>query len=209
MYHTYYLKSENGAQLPKAYNFRSVGASLSASVVAVEKDRVQIAIDRDENQENAGANWYPYSTVYSTPDGTGWYCMPEPGDAVRFYLPGCDESEAYVISSTHLQSSASDERVNPDCKSIMNTHGKEILFTPDSLTLTNNAGMSIELLDNEGIRILSNKAIHIKSDELIDISSVNSTLKVIAPKSIQLLQGETQTFLEDKVVFKGAQIRMD
>ena len=209
LYHTYYLKSENGAQLPKAYNFRSVGASLSASVVAVEKDRVQIAIDRDENQENAGANWYPYSTVYSTPDGTGWYCMPEPGDAVRFYLPGCDESEAYVISSTHLQSSASDERVNPDCKSIMNTHGKEILFTPDSLTLTNNAGMSIELLDNEGIRILSNKAIHIKSDELIDISSVNSTLKVIAPKSIQLLQGETQTFLEDKVVFKGAQIRMD
>ena len=32
--------------------------------------------------------------------------------------------------------------MNPDCKSIMNTHGKEILFTPDSLTLTNNAGMS-------------------------------------------------------------------
>lgn len=49
--------------------------------------------------------------------------MPEIGDTVRFYVPNYDEPEAYVISSTHLQSSAPDERVNPDYKSIMNKFG--------------------------------------------------------------------------------------
>lgn len=209
LYHTYYLKSEAGAKVPKAYNLNAIGASLYASILAVEKDVVQITIDKDENKQDAGVNWYPYNTVYSTPDGTGWYCMPEIGDAVRFYIPNSDEPEAYVISSTHLQSSAADERVNPDYKSIMNKYGKEILFKPDSLTFTNNAGMSIEILDNEGIRILSNKAIIIKSDDAIDISSATAKLKVIAPKSVHLLQGGTQTHLEDNIVFKGAQIHMD
>lgn len=209
LYHTYYLKTEAGAKVPKVYNPKAIGASLYATILAVQKDVVQISIDKDENRAECGVNWYPYNTVYSTPDGTGWYCMPEIGDAVRFYIPNYDEPEAYVISSTHLKSSAPDERVNPDYKSIMNVHGKEILFKPDSLTVTNNAGMSIEILDKEGIRILSNKAIIIKSDEAIDISSATAKLKVIAPQSVHLLQGETQTHLEDNIVFKGAQIHMD
>lgn len=209
LYHTYFLKNESGAKVPKAYNLNAIGASLYASILAVEKDVVQISIDKDENQKEAGVNWYPYNTVYSTPDGTGWYCMPEIGDAVRFYVPNYDESEAYVISSTHLQSSAPDERVNPDYKSIMNKYGKEILFKPDSLIFTNNAGMSIEILDEEGIRILSNKAILIKSEDTVDISSVTSTLQVIAPDSILLKQGDTITHLQDNIVFNGSQIHMD
>lgn len=209
LYHTYYLKSENGFMVPKTFNEKLIGASLSSQILNVEKDVVQISVDQDENKANAGVNWYSYSTPYSTPDGTGWYCMPEPGDAVRFYIPNADEAEAYVISSTHLQSSDTQERINPDYKSIMNKYHKEILFKPDSLTFTNNAGMSIEILDDIGIRIMSDKAIIIKSDSSVDISSATSTLKVTAPQSILLQQKDTNIRLKENITFRGAQIHMD
>lgn len=209
LYHTYYLKSENGFMTPRTHNAKAIGASLYANILAVEKDVVQITINKDENKSEAGVNWYPYSTVYSTPDGTGWYCMPEIGDAVRLYVPNHDEAKAYVISSTHLESSASDERVNPDYKSIMNKYHKEVLFKPDSLIFTNNTGMSIELLDDTGIRIISNKAIVIKSEEAINITSATSAMKVIAPQLISLKQGDTIMQLNDNIALKGAKVHLE
>ena len=108
--------------------------------------------------------------------------MPEIGDAVRLYFPCEKDADAYVASSVHLQSSAGDERINPDFKSIMNKQKKEILFTPGSLLLTNNAGMSIELSDAEGIKIISDKAIVVQSQEAVDISSATSSLSISAPQ---------------------------
>lgn len=103
LYHIYYMKKENGLKVPKAYNESLLGASLEADITNVTSDVVQISISEDENKGKCGTRWFSYSTVYSTPDGTGWYSMPEIGDSVRLYMPTEDESEAYVISSTHLQ----------------------------------------------------------------------------------------------------------
>lgn len=77
----------------------------------MERDTVQVLIGCDENQAGCGTRVFPYATVYSTPDGTGWYCMPEIGDAVRLYFPCEKDADAYVASSVHLQSSAGDERI--------------------------------------------------------------------------------------------------
>lgn len=209
LYHTYYLKSENGFKVPQAFNTRAIGASLYSKILATMKDVVQVSIDEDENKAGCGVRWFPYSTVYSTPDGTGWYCMPEIGDAVRVYVPKEDEPDAYVISSTHLEPSAGDERVNPDYKSIMNKQGKEILFTPTSLTITNNKGMSIELLDEEGIVIKSDKSIIIKADKAIQIASATDQLQTIAPEGIIMQQGETNLELYGNAAMKGDQIRLN
>lgn len=207
--HTYYLTGEDGFETEEVFNENLIGLSLDAQVTAVERDTVQVSIGCDENHAGAGFRPFPYSTVYSTPDGTGWYCMPEVGDAVRLCFPCEKDSDAYVASSVHLQSSAGDERVNPDFKSIMNKQKKEVLFTPGSLILTNNAGMSIELSDAEGIKIISDKAIVIRSQEAVDISSATSTLSINAPKRIIFQQGDTQISLEEKLHFGGAQVRID
>ena len=39
--------------------------------------------------------------MYSSSDGSGWYCMPEIGDTVRVYCPDGDDGHAYAISSVH------------------------------------------------------------------------------------------------------------
>lgn len=206
LYHHYHLKEKNGFQEPRQYNFKLLGASLPANIHDVTKEVVQIVVQPDENQANAGFRWFSYSTVYSSPDGTGWYCMPEPGDEVRLYLPNEDETNGYVISATHLCSSAGDERVNPNNKSIMNKQGKEVLFTPGSVTFTNNAGMSIELIDGEGIRIVSNKKIKMIAQEEVSISSATATMEINAPESITVNQNGTYTKLADDLVIKGKRV---
>lgn len=209
LYHTYYLTFDEGFQTEEVFNEDLIGLSLDSQITAVERDKVQISIDCDENKANAGVRFFPYATIYSTPDGTGWYCMPEVGDAVRLYFPCEADADAYVASSVHLQSTAGDERINPNFKSIMNKQKKEILFTPGSLIITNNVGMSIELSDAEGIKIISDKAIVVQSQEAVDISSVTSTLSINAPQRIVFQQGDTQMSLEEKLHFGGAQVRID
>lgn len=209
LYHTYYLAMEAGLRVPQKFNLEMIGLSLAARVTGVQKDSVQVAIEKDENQSASGKRWFPYSTVYSSPDGTGWYCMPEIGDAVRLYIPCEHEEQACAASSVHLPVTAGSSRSNPNHKSIMNKQGKEVLFTPDSLLITNNAGMSLELSDREGIKIISDKAIQIKSDEAIDIVSAASTVQMTAPQELVFNQGGTEMKLKDQLFLKGAQVRLD
>lgn len=208
LYHTYTLGTRAGLLVPKEYNLKMIGNSLSGKISAVQKAVVQISIDKDENK-SAGVRWFPYSTIYSTPDGTGWYCMPEVGDTIRLYAPTEHDEEAYVASSVHLPLLTGPERSNPDFKSIMNKQRKEVLFTPGSILMTNNSGMSIELSDQEGIKVISDKAIKICSDSSVEITSTTSTVSVTAPKRIIMRQGETEMDMQDKLSFKGAQVHLD
>ena len=153
--------------------------------------------------------WLPYATVYSTPDGTGWYCMPEVGDSIRLYAPNEHDEQVYVASAVHLPLVSGPERSNPDFKSIMNKQRKEILFTPGTLLMTNNKGMSIELSDHEGIKIVSDKAIVIQSDSSVNITSTTSDLSVFAPERITFKQGNTEMDMQEKLMLKGAQVHLD
>ena len=203
--HQYALKTRNGFNTQKIYNAKITGTSLAGRIIEVKQDIVKVHVSVDEKQDNGTAKWFSYSTAYSSPDGTGWYCMPEINDSVRLYFPNEKETEGYVISATHLEAGEQD-RSNPDHKSLKSKYGKEVLFTPNSMILTNNAGMYIEILDNEGINIVSNKRINIISDEAVAIVSTTSELQVVAPDEIVLEQSFTKVVLQDNVVMSGPQL---
>jgi hypothetical protein len=205
LYHTYQLKRREDFHSPKIYNRAIIGASLDGKVLSVQNDIVTLTIGEDENAANAGTRWYVYSTVYSSPDGTGWYAMPEPGDAVRLYFPTADEAQAYVISSTHTPSGW---RSNPDNKSFKNKQGKEALFMPDKLIVTNNNGMSVTIDDNEGISIISNKDIRIEATKSLQVVS-GEDVNVLAADEIAMEQGATTFNLADVVGMQGSQVRLD
>ena len=205
--HHYYLRSAEGLQVLRRFNSLISGCSFEASVRDIKQDLVQIAVHEDENTKQEITKWFKYSTVYSTPDGTGWYCMPEVGDTVRLYIPGECENDGYVISSVHLDASGGD-RNNPDHKSIMNKYRKEILFTPDKLVLTNNKGISIEIIDNEWVSIISNKAINIKAKDSVTISSESASMTVAGTDSVTIKQGGASIQMDDDISFAGGEFRI-
>ena len=99
-----------------------------------------------------------------------------------------------MISAVHLEKGKarwySTERTTPDHKSIMNKYGKEVLFTPRSLELTNNKGMGVWIVDDVGIEIFSNKHVEIYSLNSIQIKSEKNEIRIIAPERILLVQGK-------------------
>ena len=183
------------------------GASLDGIVQKVKEDQVQVAILKDENKQQAINIWYPYATVYSTSDGTGWYCMPEPGDMVRLTVPGSEEKEAFVTSSVHMETDSAD-RKDPNIKSFKSKYQKEVRFTPESIVITNNQGTKIELTDAEGIHIISAHSVMLEAAEDMTISSDTGSLIVAGTSSVSLKQGENAINLDKGITFTGGELKI-
>ena len=207
LYHEYHLLTKEKARLLPIYNNNITGISLDARVTAVEKTVVKVQIEEDENKEKCGSRWFDYATVYSTPDGAGWYCMPEVGDMVRLAIPDCVEGDAYVASSIHLGTAGG--RSNPDEKSWKNPQNKEILFTPDAIILRNNNGISLELSDQDGVKVNSNKDIIVQADGNIQIKSQNAEVNMAAETAILMQQGAAKVEINNDINISGGKIYMN
>lgn len=206
LHHRYILRGKSGFQVEKYYNYNLTGASIIGKVEEIEKDKVKISCEADGYQLKAPKKFL-FSTVYSTGDGTGWYCMPEKEDRIRLFFPTEKEADAYVISAVHLET-GSDERKDPDKKSIMNKYKKQIEFSKYKIMITNNDGLLIELNDNKGILIQSNKDITMEAKKNIQVSSKNKKIEVTAPKGIRLEQGGTKIDINQEVKIEGTGVRI-
>lgn len=203
--HTYYLRKKEALKVLPAVHGEVTGCSFDATVTAVQKDKVQVEIKGDEWKAADGKKWFLYSTVHSSADGTGWYCMPEEGDSVRLYVPEKEE-DSFIISAVHRETDGS--RQDPDRKSFKTRYGKEILFTPDSILMTNNQGMMVEMNDKDGITISSDKDIMIEAADNLTVSSANASLLLAAEDILQVKQGGTTMTLDDDIYFTGGEFRI-
>lgn len=203
--HEYFMRTKEALEVLPEANRNLPGCSFDAVISNVQKDKVQVEIVQDEWKAADGKKWFLYSTVYSSPDGTGWYCMPEQGDSVRLYVPEKDE-DSFIISSVHKETDRA--RQNPDYKSLKTKYGKEILFTPDSILMTNNQGMMVEMNDSEGITITSDKDIVIQAEENLTVASGSASLLIAADDKVQVKQGGTTMTLSGDISFTGGEFRI-
>ncbi|MDE7477111.1 MAG: hypothetical protein K2M91_04025 [Lachnospiraceae bacterium] len=206
LYHTYYMRRKSGISVPVEYNSRLSGASLFGKVLNVDREKVAIQLFQDENKKKAGTHWFPYATVYSSPDGTGWYCMPEIGDQIRLYFPTEKETEAYAASAYHEGDGGL--RTDPACKFWRNKEGKEIRLSPGKVLLTNNNGTYIELSDAEGIKMVSEGSVIIHANKSMSIASLSSSIELSSPNKIKLKQGKTEMKLGGDLYLSGSQIKL-
>ncbi len=202
----YTLRPLNGMGVMQMSNEFQSGCSFLATVREVMSDMVKIELTGDENSGQEITRWFPYSTGYSSPDGSGWYCMPEPGDRVRLQIPDQIEEHGYVISSVHMETG--NDRKNPDHKSFKTKYGKELLFTPDSLVMTNNQGMSIKIKDGEGIQIISNRDISITSGGNMTLSSEEASLVIAGTERVDIRQGGAGLHMDKDITFTGGKFRI-
>lgn len=207
LYHEYHLCTADGGRLAEIHCHKLAGVSLKANVSAVWKTQIQVVIQEDENKANCGGCWIDYATVYSTPDGTGWYCMPEIGDTVRVVFPDEDESHLYAAGSVHIGEAGG--RSNPDEKSWKNKQGKEILFTPDSIIMRNQKGLLLELSDRKGIVMHSDKDISIRSEGELQIRSQSGGIELSAEKKLQMQQKAASIRLDGQINIGGGKIYMN
>lgn len=203
----YELRTKDGCEVETYTNLGIVGASLDASVSEIIRDKVKVKLNVDGKP---AVRLFPFSSVYSSPDGTGWYCMPEIGDAVRLYFPSDFEKDAYVINAVHVSDSqaAAEMRDDPDNKCLRNRFGKLVKLNSTSIEISCSDNLKILLEDDKGITIKSDKDINIAADQRIDIVSASDSIQIVSPSNITLKQDNTKLVMEDDITIEGGTLNL-
>lgn len=192
LYNTYVLMTENGLKIPKSYNEKLIGASVDGIVTGVKSSVVSIQMGIEDVKPSA--RWYPYATVFSSPDGSGWYCMPQVGDEIRFYFPTRSEKRAYAVSSVHRPAAVASApaggggekpRSNPAVNELKSPDGKVIQLRDDRIVISNGNGLIISMVDNSGINIVSSGSVNLSAGGDIGIKGSNVTLAGSSSVSIE------------------------
>ncbi|MCM1184800.1 MAG: phage baseplate assembly protein V [Roseburia sp.] len=178
-----------GIAAPKTSS-KASGKMMKGTVMNVSRDKVQVHItDVDKEYDGGGDWWFPFSTAYSSSDGSGWYCMPEQGDEVRVFFPSGQEGEAFAASSVFSQ-----PPLNPRHKCWKAPGGKEILLTDEGMYIIGKAGkIYINLTDEKGIEIYSDKEISIMSDTRVSICAA-SEVDIVA--SNEIIIGTEEAYID-------------
>lgn len=169
-----------GFSVPRAANTNASGRMLRGIVKKVEADKVQVYFASVDKSYDEGGNWwFPYSTAYSSQDGSGWYSMPAEGDEVRVFFPSGNEGEAFAAGAV-----AKNVRANVKDKAWSGINGKEILMTADGLVITcKDQKIYIKLSDADGISIISDQNINVTSGANVNISA-GDTIKILAENEV-------------------------
>lgn len=169
---------------------KASGKMMKGIVQAIDKDKVQVHLtDIDKGYDSGGNWWFPFSTAYSSSDGSGWYCMPEEGDEVRVFFPSGKEGEAFAASSVCMNPPS-----NPKHKSWKAPGGKEILLTDEGMYIIGKSGkIYINLTDEKGIEIHSDKDISITSDAKISVTSADE-VHIVAENEIMI--GTAEAYID-------------
>lgn len=187
------------------------GVSINGAVTSVKRDRIQARLETDAPGKCRRKYFFPFSTVAASPDGSGWYCMPQKGDRVRIFFPTDDEKEGYAITNIQGESApASDSSMgNPDAKDITTPDGKAVRFVE--------GGIQLSVGDEKGIITLTNDGkAEIRTDEDIEIGAAETLyfttegeLSVIAGTQIQITNdaGGSIRMSNDTVEIQAAVIR--
>lgn len=180
---------ETGFKQPIIVNNQIAGKMYTGEVQGVKGDTVQVHLtDIDSEFDGESTVWLPYSTAYSSSDGSGFYCMPAEGDMVRVFFPGSEEGEAFAASSVSVNVGA-----DVTDKQWTGPNGKQILLTKEGIYITTNANENkifIDLTDEGGITIKSNKNINICAKNNLSLIS-NNNISLTAENDILISSAES------------------
>lgn len=165
---TYELGLATSFIAPKSNNIVLSGKVMQGVVKEVKENKVKVFFNTLDSEYDSSTNmWFPYSTAYSSGDGSGIYCMPNVEDNVRVFFPSGDENDAFVASTM-----SNNSRENTKDKYWCGANGKHLLITPEGLLIScKDNDIYIKLSDEDGIEIISSQDVNITSMSKINIQS--------------------------------------
>ncbi len=191
----YAISPKGGLTVEKMYNEKIVGLSLKGEVLKVIQDTVKVKLEIDDEQDEAKAWRFKYTTPYTAEGNSGFYIMPEIDDTVLIYFPNREEDKGVGLNSIRLKNKGTDKIEEPKIKYLRTIDGKEIKLAPEEIVITccnwkdektgEENKIYIQLNEKKGITIQSTKPIHINSDADINITA-DKKIEILAEDEIRL-----------------------
>lgn len=211
---TYCLQSAKGLVVQASYPMHLIGAALMAKVVRVSKNKIQAAMEIDGAHIERAVHWFPYSTLSASPDGSGWYCMPEIDDDVRIYFPSKQEAEAIALSAVSnydAPQGGSDRMQDPNNRYFRTKYGQELALNTSSVKLScNEDKSSITILTDGTIRIQAQESVNVQAKEKITLHAENElSIRVKDQFLMQSNQGGLVLSEGNKIIIRGTEVKFD
>lgn len=197
---------EDGLLSDKIYNEEIVGADLIGTVLNVENTSIKIKLDIDSGWKAVGSNshWFEYMSVYSSPEGNGWYFMPEIGDRAYLKVPSKKEGTSYTAGAVHVTDT---ERADPQIKFIKTRDGKVIRFTPSEIHIMVTPETYIKLYDKGGIDVVTDGDINFTAGKSISIQAQNE-VDISGKKSVVIEKGKSKITITDTIKATGKRVKL-
>ena len=199
----YELVGKTAFVVPVIKHKAAVGRIFRAQVKKVEKDKVQAHLfDIDEKYDSSSTTWFPFATVYSSGDGSGWYVMPEVEDYIRILIPSEDLGDAFAMSSINTA-----PLKEPKNKSLKAPGGREVLLTDKGVEIIAEHQKTFIMLDKSGgINVVSSKDIKVHADGNISFEA-NGKIQLVAQKEIAIQSGQSHVkILSNQIDMGGSNI---
>lgn len=168
------MQRRQGLLTPRQYPMHMIGVALEGEIIDVQGEQVKIHLAIDEDGGN-DVYWFPFSTLSASPDGSGWYYMPEKGDQVRVNFPSKDTRDVIAISAVSTydgKGGGPDKMGSTSTKSLRNPHGQELNMGEDGVTLKCSGGSACLKIGNDGsISLEAQNAININAENDITITA--------------------------------------
>lgn len=211
----YGLQSAQGLSVSTVYPMHLIGVALTGKVVNVSGTKVQVALEIDRDSGNPAVFWFPYSTMSASPNGSGWYCMPEIGDAVRIYFPSKNEQEAIALSSVSNypapQGGGTDRMQDPNTRYLRTKAGQELALTPELMILSCGGGISSVTILNDGtITVNAQQKVLVDATGPVTLhAEENLTVQAQELISLQSLQGGKVSLGGAQIELSGTEVKID
>lgn len=199
----YELVGKSAFVVPVEVQKNIAGRIFRAQVKKVDKDKIQAHfVDIDKSFDSGATAWYPFATVYSSADGSGWYVMPEVDDYVRILFPSEDTAQAFASSSINTA-----PLKEPKNKSLKAPGGREILLTDKGVEIIAEHQKTFILIDKDkGISLVSAKDIEILADGNISFEA-KGKIQVVSGKEITEQSGQSHMkILSNQIAMGGSNI---
>lgn len=211
----YGLQSAQGLKQAASYPMHLIGVALTGKVVHVSGTKIQAALEIDKDHVERAVYWFPFSTLSASPDGSGWYCMPEKGDDVRIYFPSKQEKEAVALSAVSNydapQTGEADRMEDPNSRYLRTKAGQELALTPDRIRLTCGEQTSSVAIDTDGkVTIQAQTMVKAEAETSVTIHAEEAVNIHVTEQFIaQSLDGGQIIFDSGKILIRGTQVNFD
>lgn len=210
------LQKKTGVLAKTKYPMHIIGTALQGTVLAISGTQIKVHLDIDGSSGAGDVYWFPFSTLSASPDGSGWYYMPEKGDKIRVYFASKYTKDVIAVSAVSSYDGKSggvpDRMGDSSSKYLGNPQGQEMKLGADGIYLSSNKGASAVKIGNGGDITLSAKGtINIEAAENLDITAEEAiSLQALEQAVITCSKGGMIQMPEDgNVYIQGTEVKVN
>lgn len=210
------LQKKEGILAKSVYPMHLIGVALNGKVVEISGTKLKVHLDIDGEGNGGNEYWFPFSTLSASPDGSGWYYMPEKKDNVRVYFPSKHTKDVIAVSAVSSYDGKSggvpDRMGSSSTKYLSNPHGQEMKLAADGIYLSASGGAASVKIGNGGDVTLSAKGtIQIEAENNLSITAEEDiVLEALEGAVVTCVKGGTINMPDDgKLHIQGTEVKMN